>query len=194
MPEIAERMRALVADQTGNADLAALVHKAIAQAYRIGANRGLEEAANVVGDLDPEEWGFGFKQSFVSGLIRDRKVPVDPPPPDGVRVQSTTYRVSAVPGTHPDASHFTVAVEYRGHDLWAVTRHAECLSRAGEWVYEILPSERTDEWVADHRFAYTEAMRRAREIAPTLTVMGRSVTEVLQDLRSQGSGSDACSP
>lgn len=181
MPEIAQPTRDLVAKRTGDTELANLVHKAIAQAYRVGANRGLEEAASVVGELDPDEWGFGFKQTFVTGLIRDRKVPVDPPPPDGVRVEPTTYRVSCLPEDHPDASHFAVQVEYRGHDLWAVTRHAECLSRAGEWVYETRPSERTDEWRAVHRFTYTEAMGRAREIAPTLTVMGHTVTDALKE-------------
>ena len=178
MPEIAQKMRDLVADRTGDTDLADLVHKAIGQSYRVGANRGLEEAANSVEAFTGNEW-FGLKQSFVTRMIRDRKVSADPPPADGVRVQPTTYQVSAVPETHPDASLFTVAVEYRGHDLWAVTRLGECLSRAGVWEYETRPSEHTDEWLADHRFPYPEAMRRAREIAPALTVMGRTVTDVL---------------
>lgn len=181
MPEIAQAMKDLVADRTGDTDLAALVHKAIGQAYRVGANRGLEEAADVVGDLDSDEWSFGFKQSFVTGLIRDRKVPVDPPPADGVHVAPTTYRVSCLPADHPEASHFTVCVEWRGRDLWAVTRHGECLSRSGVWGYESLPSGRTNEWLAEHRFPYPEAVRLAQEIAPLLTVNGFTITDVLKE-------------
>lgn len=182
MPEIAQPMRDLVADRTGDNELAALVHKAIGQAYRVGANRGLEEAANVVGDLDPDEWPLvRFRQSAVTSMIRDRKVLVDPPPADGVRVEPTVYRVSCLPSAHPDASHFTVCVEWRGRGLWAITRHGECLSASGVWEYETRPSERSDEWLAQHRFPYPEAIRLAREIAPLLTVMGRTVADVLKE-------------
>ncbi|WP_435108130.1 hypothetical protein [Nocardiopsis synnemataformans] len=185
MTEIAQPMHTLVVDRTGDTELAALVHKAITEAYQVGANRALEEAAVELAAHDGVEWALAGVRggADAAAMVRARKRPVDPPPADGVRVEPITYWVSAVPETHPDASHFTLAVEYRGHDLWAVTRHAECLSRSGEWEYETRPSERTPGWLADHRFPYPEAMRRAREIAPHLTVMGRTVTDVLKETR-----------
>ncbi|MFE7462321.1 hypothetical protein ACWFMI_24965 [Nocardiopsis terrae] len=182
MLEIAQPMRDLVAKQTGDTDLATLVHKAISQAYQMGQNRALEDAA---ADLDAraasDPWALAgvHAGADAAAMVRARKTPVDPPPPDGVRIEPTTYRVSCLPTDHPGAHHFTVCVEWRGGDLWAITRHGLCLSSAGDWEYETRPSERTDEWLADHRFSYPEAMRRARKIAPTLTVMGRTVTDVL---------------
>ena len=55
-----------------------------------------------------------------------------------------------------------LTVEARGDDRWAVKRDGcECLSVSGKWDYEPLPSSRTDEWMAAHRFDYEEAVARA---------------------------------
>lgn len=53
--------------------------------------------------------------------------------PDGIRV----VRTSQMDGSH----------------LWAVRRNGDCLSRDGTWSYEPMPSNRTDAWLALHRFA-----------------------------------------
>lgn len=92
----------------------------------------------------------------------------------------TRYEVSCLPETHIDAGHFTVTVEYRGRDRWAVLQRGRwCLSTTGEWGYESIPSERTDEWLAAHRFDLDTALRLAREQAPRMTVNGHTVTDVL---------------
>lgn len=172
MPEIAQAMKDLVADRTGDTDLANMVHQAISTAYLVGGNRALEDAAKELA---------GHAGQDAAAMVRARKVPVDPPPADGVHVDPTTFRVSCLPADHPEAHPFTVCVEWRGRDLWAVTRHGMCLSRSGVWEYETRPSERTDEWLAEHRFPYPEAMERARMVAPLLTVNGLTVTDVLKE-------------
>lgn len=39
-----------------------------------------------------------------------------------------------------------------GTRLWAARYESRCLSTSGQWDYEPLPSSRTDEWLAQHRF------------------------------------------
>lgn len=98
-----------------------------------------------------------------------------------VHTNPTQYAVSCLPEGHEARTHLTVLVEYRGHDQWAVVWPGTgCLSTGGEWHYESLPSERAQEWIAEHRFPLNEALWRAREVAPTLSVNGFTVTEVLE--------------
>lgn len=93
-------------------------------------------------------------------------------------VQITKFDVSCFPVDDEEHGHFSVTVEYRGRDLWAVMRHGECLNANGEWDYETRPSEREDDWIAAHRFTMQEAIRLARQVAPTLTVNGWTVDDV----------------
>lgn len=94
-------------------------------------------------------------------------------------VRVTRYEVSCVPPDNIDAPHFTVAVEYRGRDLWAVVRMGECLGTDGEWDFEPRPSSREDDWLDTHRFDLDTALRLAKEVAPELTVNGFTVADVL---------------
>ncbi|RAJ70229.1 hypothetical protein K378_01394 [Streptomyces sp. Amel2xB2] len=93
-------------------------------------------------------------------------------------VQPTRYEVSCVP-EGIDRAHFSIHVEYRGRDLWAVTRHRECLAADGTWSWESIPSEREDEWLARHRFDLDTALELAKQVAPLLTVNGFTVTEAI---------------
>ncbi|MFE9845813.1 hypothetical protein [Streptomyces goshikiensis] len=95
-------------------------------------------------------------------------------------VRPTRYVVSCLPETNDNAPHFSLNVEYRGRDLWAVVRHGSCLNSAGRWSYESIPSEREDEWLAEHRFELDTALKIAREAAPTLTVNGYTVADALR--------------
>lgn len=101
-------------------------------------------------------------------------------------VQPTRYVVSCFPPDSEEGGHFNLAVEYRGRGLWAVVRLGQCLSRTGTWDYESIPSERTDEWLADHRFDLDTALKLAKEAAPLVTVNGFTVTDALrmQEARS----------
>lgn len=92
----------------------------------------------------------------------------------------TEYVVTALPEDSINVGHFSLTVEYRGEGRWAVKRWSSCLSRSGEWHHESVPSEREDEWLADHRFDLDTALRLAQENAPLIRVNGHSVADVLR--------------
>lgn len=80
--------------------------------------------------------------------------------------QATAFELVAngIPEGHELRRHFSVAVERRGPGSWAVTdRFGECYGRNGRWTWESLPSSRTEEFIAAHRFPLDEALELARE-------------------------------
>jgi hypothetical protein len=88
-------------------------------------------------------------------------------------VLATRFEVSLLPEGNINRRHFTLYVEWRGGDTWAVTTgFHECLGSDGAWSYESLPSERTDEWIAAHRFDLETALKLAQKAAPGVTVNG----------------------
>jgi hypothetical protein len=46
-------------------------------------------------------------------------------------------------------------------EAWAVRRDMDCLALDGTWSYEPMPSSRTEEWLARHRFTSAEAAAHA---------------------------------
>ena len=98
-----------------------------------------------------------------------------------IYTRPTAYDVSVWPEAEEciDSDTWKVTVEYRGHGKWAVMEGPYCLSAAGEWGYEMRPSERDDEWLATHRFPLDDALDLARKHAPDVTVNGMTATEVL---------------
>lgn len=50
-----------------------------------------------------------------------------------------------------------------GTYLWAVRRNGRCLGLDGHWSYEPLPSSRTTQWLALHRFPTAQAAIAAQE-------------------------------
>jgi hypothetical protein len=56
---------------------------------------------------------------------------------------------------------FGIYVEDRGRGKWAVTHMGRCMDAGGDWDYEPSPSNRTDEWVAQHRFDSPEEAQAA---------------------------------
>jgi hypothetical protein len=101
-----------------------------------------------------------------------------PPKPGTVAYQRTTqYAVSCLPEDDDEGFSWLITVEYRGRQLWAVKNRGRCLSRAGQWVGEI--RDHDDAWEAEHRYALDEALELARDWAPRITVMGRTVADLL---------------
>jgi hypothetical protein len=96
-----------------------------------------------------------------------------------VFVRPTRYEVSCLPPDDVNAHHFTVRVEWRGDDRWCVTDGHNCLGKDGDWDYERLPSNRTDEWLATHRFDLDTALALAKDFAPKLTINGMTAADVL---------------
>jgi hypothetical protein len=85
--------------------------------------------------------------------------------------------ISIMPEDMQDRRVFTIKVERVGPGSFAVRWQGECLSRDRKWVYEHIPSERTDEWKLAHRWGYDEALSVAREMAPKLESNGRTVQD-----------------
>jgi len=97
------------------------------------------------------------------------------------RVQPTGYTVTCYPHEDINAEVFSIQVEYTGHDRWAVRlRGSRCLAVDGQWEWEPIPSERDDEWLAEHRFDLDTALRLAKEQAPHVTVNGITVQQALE--------------
>lgn len=96
-----------------------------------------------------------------------------------VHTEPTRYEVSCFPLGHPERRNFTITVEWRSKNCWAVKRDSYCLGADGTWGYELQPSSRTDEWREAHRFRLGEALRLAAEQAPLITVNGFTVEGVI---------------
>lgn len=103
----------------------------------------------------------------------------------------TEYQVSVFqeeddPEGYIGLSSWALKVAYRGRGLWAVTDRINCLSKSGTWDYEMRPSEREDEWLAEHRFPLEDALALAQAVAPSVTVNGRSAAELKIELSMKG--------
>ena len=98
-------------------------------------------------------------------------------------VQATVYEVSLLPEGDINRLSFTINVEYRGGDRWAVVRSRQCMNAAGEWSWESIPSEREDDWLAEHRFDLNTALRLAKEQAPKVVVNGMTALSVYRRTR-----------
>jgi hypothetical protein len=92
-------------------------------------------------------------------------------------VQIATYEVSILPEGDINRPVFTITVENRGEDRWAVVRHRECMNAKGEWSWESVPSEREDEWLDEHRFNRMTALELAKWAAPRIVVNGHSAVD-----------------
>lgn len=97
-------------------------------------------------------------------------------------------QVSPIPIGDINRSAWAVDVEFSGRldeglALYAVRNVGRSLSRKGEWDEEPRPSSRTDKWLTKHRFPLDEALRLAREIAPTVTWNGQTAKQIADQLR-----------
>lgn len=78
-----------------------------------------------------------------------------------------------------DVSSWSVKVVWRGGGRYAVLARGQCLARSGEWEHEHIPSERTEAWLKEHRFALEEALRLAHVAANTMVVSSKTWVQVL---------------
>ena len=88
--------------------------------------------------------------------------------------QITAFEVYPNGLNEVDRTTWSIRVEHRGEERWAVTNLGRCLNRYGIWDSEPLPSSRTEEWLAAHRFSRDEALTLARLYAPDVTWNGMS--------------------
>jgi hypothetical protein len=103
-----------------------------------------------------------------------------------VRQWVSQYTVSGVAAEKPEQYagiwhiEVTRAMQMDGTELWAARWMGRCLNRRGQWDLEPIPSDRTDRWLASHRFPFDEAMRLAEKAAPDVTVNGLRAAEVVR--------------
>lgn len=122
-------------------------------------------------------------------------------------VRVTRYQVSCLPENHPDASLFTIAVEYRGASRWAVTLRGASYDADGnrswgppgdkepETPEEIAADNAArDEWLRRHRFDETSALALAARFAPTLAYRGYTVADALAQSRTDSERSGTETP
>lgn len=91
----------------------------------------------------------------------------------------TEVTVSALPADNVDYDLYSVKVQWRGGETYAVKRFSQVLGADGLWDYEPSPSNRDDDWIATHRFSYEEAVQLAAKAAPDVTVNGSTVADCL---------------
>lgn len=92
---------------------------------------------------------------------------------------------SPIPLGHPDRWAWAVTVDYVCGPIteaWYAVRNNQdrSLSRAEEWDYE--PSNRTTEWLANHRYGLSEAMVRAKTACRSVTRNGVSAQDIADRL------------
>ena len=71
------------------------------------------------------------------------------------------------PSTHGEVTISRIP-QMSGPDLYKVMKRVYCLSDAGEWDYEPIPSSRTREYLFHHRFDTFDAALAAARKAPTV--------------------------
>lgn len=100
--------------------------------------------------------------------------------PVPVHSRLTEITFSALPEDNINHGIYSVTVTWRGGEHYAVKRLSQCLGADGTWDYEPSPSNRDDEWIAEHHFDYDTACRLAAEACRHITVNGLTVTDALR--------------
>ncbi|MEV5619440.1 hypothetical protein [Streptomyces bacillaris] len=108
--------------------------------------------------------------------IREALGHATPGVPDAI-VQPTEYEVSILPEDDINRSVYTITVQYRGDNAWAVTQHGSCLGADGQWEFGVKEYDRGDDWLKAHRFDLTTALRLAQKAAPHIVVNGRTALD-----------------
>ncbi|WP_040828896.1 hypothetical protein [Nocardia jiangxiensis] len=96
------------------------------------------------------------------------------------QLKTTRFDISCLPENHPEQHAYTLQVEYRGRNKWCVRDgFGFCYDRDGNRSYESLPTNREDEWLAQHRFALMEALVLAKRLAPGIIRGGVTVEQTM---------------
>lgn len=110
-----------------------------------------------------------------------------------VAVRPVAYKVTVWPETVHcvDQALWCVTVHYEGYGNWSVRRgnlsgNGPVLGRDRRWHLENLPSDRTREEIAEHRFSYDEAMKLAADMAPKVEVNGMTAVDAVARHTAKG--------
>ena len=110
-----------------------------------------------------------------------------------VFVAPIVFEVCAIPTTYPDRWDWTLRVEARGRDRWAVVFRGQwtyCKSDARKKIprgrIEPMNSSRTDAYLKAYRHTFDEAMDLAKTLAPKVMVMGMTAAEWMARVDARG--------
>lgn len=100
------------------------------------------------------------------------------------RTVATEYMVTCLPEDVRQGYAWALWVQWRGGNRYCISRQQnggpnEVLNMFGEWVWESIPSERTDEFMDVTRFELETALRMADEAAPNVEVNGITPADLL---------------
>ena len=73
--------------------------------------------------------------------------------------------VAMVPVVYDAGDGISIHRASQAPEAWAVRRDMDCLALDGTWSYEPMPSSRSEEWLARHRFTSAEAAANAIPLA-----------------------------
>ena len=89
---------------------------------------------------------------------------------------------------HSDKHLWTLHVCDRGAG-WAVVHIGRCLNKDGEWEYESIPSERSDEFLARTRWKHADdALKAAHDRVDGWKVNGLTAQEASDDVAARLAG------
>ncbi len=94
-----------------------------------------------------------------------------------IRIEPTEFTVCGLAPDHPEAYIWSITIQRRDANSWAVVHAGHCLNYAGEWDYEPIPSERTVDFLISHRFSLERAKELAVAAYPEVVVNGYHVED-----------------
>jgi hypothetical protein len=101
-------------------------------------------------------------------------------------IRATEFEVSLLPEEiGPEAASWSITVEYRGKDMWAVCGGRQCADAGGVFAFEPRPSERDDDWLTRYRFPMERALEIAMRAVGEVRIYGKTAREVYQEWREK---------
>ena len=102
--------------------------------------------------------------------------------PHSVWRTATEWMFSAFPLNHRAAYDFAVWVQWRDGNRVCIRRNRDGPGRVwsrseGDWVWEPIPGERSEEFIADTRFDLETAFALAEQAARSVTVNGQTADD-----------------
>lgn len=93
------------------------------------------------------------------------------------RATEFTLRPAGSSPGDPDVDIFSVKVAWRGESRWAVLWMGQCYGPDG-WVFEPGSSNRTDDFLATHRYTFERAVEVAQGLADTISINGKTWADI----------------
>lgn len=94
------------------------------------------------------------------------------------RVDPIVYQVSLLPADDRESYYWSIRVESRGDNTWAVCWMSMTMTKTGRWRYEPMGSSRGAGYLKAHRHDLDTALALAKDAARKIEVNGLLVTDL----------------